>query len=838
MSSVSTAFKRCRARQAYVQGTSRWGVAKRRVSGEAFPLYRPEPLDAPLPFPDHPTPASRVELRQAVQTLEDETRELRRRAEREDKVQVTMQTTADLPPYTETELERFYRNVMTASPPDQLPLLPAPEPSRRRHLLSKPERREIITALIARLDTEGTPSSSDTGITTRAAQRTHALSLVTRITPSLVPTPIPTGLITQTETLALLDECLGARDYGAAARVLAVARAHGMASLTEQEEETLLDARATAGDVSGVGRQLAEMEQRSGCAPSRARLAALVKAHLCRGETHAAVRMLHTFEQRQLTLEEPAYASVIGALLAPRSTLKQADKALAWDLFTHMRLVAHPTPSVEMYNRMIQSCADAKDPQPEVALDLFTQMVSENAQRPVAETYNVLIRALAKVKTYYHEAFRVLRQMLEVHQAGLEGGKGPMTGYEPTVETFNALLEGTKRAGDLGRARWILAEMAKIGAFMGDEVDARMMPNEETLVGVFHTYAAYRPVVARVDVKVTRDERRDPGADSESTEPQVQRSDGNNTEAPLPSLLDIGSLDFVPPYQPQTSHEAFNEASQLFELVIDNISHRRGAFIHVRATSRLVNAYLSVALAHAPLERAIKLRYDLWTSPRMVNLGVKPNGWTYLFTLERCALAKNKTERRFVEGEMDRLWKGYMRWYASETRVVSNMQTGPLARGDVTEDDIERYRMDVGLGPREVERCWVAAMRVFALLENASRALDMLGEFRDRFPPDAIIAAYKPLARFAHKIRFSSQRTLEDDVPPHVLFHDMEILHHRFVRDGNLQAVGKIKWITLGYQLALEKRKGLRLAEKNSSRSRTDIRPQTPPTDLGSSRSD
>jgi hypothetical protein len=114
----------------------------------------------------------------------------------------------------------------------------------------------------------------------------------------------------------------------------------------------------------------------------------------------------------------------------------------------------------------------------------------------------------------------------------------------------------------------------------------------------------------------------------------------------------------------------------------------------------------------------------------------------------------------------------------------------------------------------------------------------MLGEFRDRFPPDAIIAAYKPLARFAHKIRFSSQRTLEDDVPPHVLFHDMEILHHRFVRDGNLRAVGKIKWITLGYQLALEKRKGLRLAEKNSSRSRTDIRPQTPPTDLGSSRSD
>jgi hypothetical protein len=104
----------------------------------------------------------------------------------------------------------------------------------------------------------------------------------------------------------------------------------------------------------------------------------------------------------------------------------------------------------------------------------------------------------------------------------------------------------------------------------------------------------------------------------------------------------------------------------------------------------------------------------------------------------------------------------------------------------------------------------------------------MLGEFRDRFAPDAIIAAHRPSARFANKIRFSSShRTLEDDIPPHILFHDMEILHHRFVRDGNLQAVGKIKWITLGYQLALEKRKSLRLAEKNAGRSdKMSIRPE------------
>lgn len=580
--------------------------------------------------------------------------------------------------------------------------------------MPKRERKEIISALVARLETQGTPESHEQGITTRSTSRSRAISLVSRITPT-VPQTIPTGLITPTETLALLDECLVARDHDAATRVLEVARAHGMLTVAEQEEDALLDARAAAGDVSGVGRQLATMEERMGCVPSRERLAALVRAYLARGETYAAVRMLHTFEQRQLALPEPAYAGVIAALLAPRSTMKQADKTLAWDLFTHMRLVAHPTPSVEMYNRMIRSCADSKDPQPELALDMFTQMVAENGQTPVAETYNVLIRALAKVKTYYHEAFRVLRQMLEVHQAALAGGAVAATGYEPTVDTFNALLEGTKRTGDLGRARWILAEMAKIGAFMGERPDARMLPNEETLVGVFHTYAAYRPVVNRVDVKVAHDGTRDdPRGEHDSAAAKAQESDPPD-ETPSPSLLDIGSPDFIPPYQPQTSHEVFTEASQLFELVVDDMSHRRGAFSHVRPTSRLVNAYLSMALAHAPLERAVQLRLDLWTSPRMVDLGLKPNGWTYLFTLERCASAKNKTERRFVEGEMDRLWNGYMRWYATEARVVGNMQAGPLVAGDVTEDDVEKYRMDVGLGPREVERCWSAAIRAFAL---------------------------------------------------------------------------------------------------------------------------
>jgi hypothetical protein len=58
----------------------------------------------------------------------------------------------------------------------------------------------------------------------------------------------------------------------------------------------------------------------------------------------------------------------------------------------------------------------------------------------------------------------------------------------------------------------------------------------------------------------------------------------------------------------------------------------------------------------------------------------------------------------------------------------------------------------------------------------------------------------------------------------------LEILHHRFVRDGNLQGVGKIKWVTLGYQLALEKRKSMRMAESKNSGSGKKVVPVDTPS--------
>ena len=94
-------------------------------------------------------------------------------------------------------------------------------------------------------------------------------------------------------------------------------------------------------------------------------------------------------------------------------------------------------------------------------------------------------------------------------------------------------------------------------------------------------------------------------------------------------------------------------------------------------------------------------------------------------------------------------------------------------------------------------------------------ALDVLDGFRARYSPEDILLPSQSSHREQAKrsrIRLSSaSTTLEDAVPPHILFHDISILHQRLVRDGDLQGIGAVKWTCLSYQKALETRRSRRL---------------------------
>ncbi|KAG1810342.1 uncharacterized protein HD556DRAFT_1319543 [Suillus plorans] len=53
-----------------------------------------------------------------------------------------------------------------------------------------------------------------------------------------------------------------------------------------------------------------------------------------------------------------------------------AANSQAWDLFAHMRYVAHPTPDAHLYALVIRTCASTfLSPEPKRALDLWTEML-------------------------------------------------------------------------------------------------------------------------------------------------------------------------------------------------------------------------------------------------------------------------------------------------------------------------------------------------------------------------------------------------------------------------------------------------------------------------------
>ena len=89
----------------------------------------------------------------------------------------------------------------------------------------------------------------------------------------------------------------------------------------------------------------------------------------------------------------------------------RAVHPIAWSLFYHMRLVAHPVPDAAVYALMIRACA-AGVPQPgtrarapeadaERALDLFREMTTRYAIRPNKEVYDSLILTCARRKEHY-----------------------------------------------------------------------------------------------------------------------------------------------------------------------------------------------------------------------------------------------------------------------------------------------------------------------------------------------------------------------------------------------------------------------------------------------------
>lgn len=352
-----------------------------------------------------------------------------------------------------------------------------------------------------------------------------------------------------------------------------------------------------------------------------------------------------------------------------------------------MRYVAHSDPDAVLYATMIKACAYAPASggigvaEPERALDLWTEMTVDKRIAPTRDAYNAVILACARSgeRKFVNEAFRLAREMLD----GYRDSRG-VSGFRPNGALFAALLEGAKRIGDLGRVRWILAEMVKavVDGREGMEADDTML-TEWVMVHVFHAYAAYEAPFRREQTLAAKEVDPDfePALQAkQEMEPELEQQDSRVTESD-----DDASFASLPP---QTRSAVLAEAANLFEGIVQDNAAEAGTddvpriFANVPLTAPVLNAYIAVQYAHAPFPAATELWKTLFDAH-----GVSRNVYSFVDALEACAGVSKASRPHAL------LFARYV-WAKWEQFVRAHPE---------------------GLPPRAVERAHVAVIRVYAL---------------------------------------------------------------------------------------------------------------------------
>ncbi|KAF8824496.1 hypothetical protein HHX47_DHR8000075 [Lentinula edodes] len=584
--------------------------------------------------------------------------------------------------------------------------------------------------------------------------------------------------------------------------------------LSKQEWDALIRATVHTRNVQLAEKTMESMkvsylasEHEELCSPTPQQQHLHVKSHLLSTPQHtlptSALSVLHAYEMQSTPAPMKSYTSTIHRLFTINPTVSPIAHLQAWDLFSHMRYVAHPVPDAILYTEMIRACASSSvngTSDPERALDLFTEMRLDHNITPLQRTWDSLILAcartsgsLARRQKYVNEAFRLAREMLDSYRDAYGRPK-----YTPDKKTFCALLEGAKRIGDLGRVRWILAEMVR-GKGVNVEVD------EEVMMHVFHAYAAYRPPFKRSLARVV-EESGNSSVSSEGDVPSAQTPSTNSESVSNASIRTPSSFlksthpdafsafSHVPP---QTSSEVITEVDILFDRILDERSETKdddilsGKFSSVKPTTRLLNSYLSVYYNHHQSLEAVRSRLG-GVFHQMTD--VQPDARTYVEALERCAISK-KHERgvalRFAE-------EVFEKWEGMENKVG----------------------VEAVVSPRIIERAHVAWIRMLTLTNNTDRALSHLRTFVQKYPASAIrfpqksstpihsqtttflkpamrstrtsLVGARPLVRLTSPVSAASAISIVSPVneqvggsggqiPPLLMWRDLEVLHHRII---------------------------------------------------------
>ncbi|EED80906.1 predicted protein [Postia placenta Mad-698-R] len=699
------------------------------------------------------------------QNDERELTELEDRVNALKEVVASEESTTEIMSYSEDELLRIYEDLLA---PTTMPSVQESQPVLDPRAQEKDsEAVRYIAERLLESDALATSSTSTLSsqeyrpVITRLQEIASSVETLRLSVPTFdskdkmnqaSPAEVPIGLLTNAEWSSLTRTCVAANDGNAAEAALDVMKRFGASNVDECAID-VLSLHASAGDVASVEQCLQKY-----AAPSLTdvhrdlHVKAHAKATPPTTFPTSTLDLLHHYEALGTPAPQKSYTRAITSLLSTQSRPAQG-LAQAWDLFAHMRYVAHPQPDVALYTLMLRACSHRAVPaEPERALDLFTEMVVDRQLTPTPGAYAAAAYAFARSgeRRYVQEAFRLAKEMLDANR----DARG-RSAFAADRRLFGALLEGAKRIGDLTRTRWILAEMVREMTQRSGEQE--VLVNDLIMTHVFHAYAAFKPPFKRSATLIVDEQAPSEPPSLVQAAEHGQPPGLSRTETGLPLTSQGSRFSHIPP---QSRGEVAREAKLLFTRIVedtraapssldgdgDSIASR--PFRHVQLTPRLLNAYLSVHYVHSSFDEWSGLYRTLFDE-----LDVPRNPKTYVEALERCAISQ-KSERRMALMLADEIWV-----------VWQGIEEAWRTRDNVQQD--EAIKM---IDARLVERANAAMIRILALLTSTVNVPD-------------------------------------DSVPPLLTFNELEVLHHRLLAVGDRVGLGYLKWLCKAYENFLRERR-------------------------------
>lgn len=335
--------------------------------------------------------------------------------------------------------------------------------------------------------------------------------------------------------------------------------------------------------------------------------------------------------------------------------------------------------------------------------------MQENGVKPTKGAYEAVIRVCSRAgPEWLGEGMRLAREMNDECSITDLNGKG----------LWCALLEGCKRAGDLKKARWILAEAVR-GS--GDSASSKnSMVDAELMTHIFHTYASYKPPFKRETTRLIDRSAASNGEDSTNEIQAEQMSDHSEPPSHIfteqtrggdvfPGVL-VENVESMPSFSrlpPQTSSDVIAETRALFDRILQDrsvsLEEERnppqggllmGRFVHVELTPVLLNAYLSVFYRHASIETSQEAFDSLFSKGDSSDAQIfHPDEHTYVNALERCAISRVEDRHIAARWAKD-IWQ---RWEVTEANCLRD------------------GKVNIGSFARLIERAHAAMRRVLIL---------------------------------------------------------------------------------------------------------------------------